>query len=204
MPDEHSEIQALNARIAALERQQSRSKILRLAPWLLIPALLAAGQTTPAARSIEATEVTIKDRTGTVRAKLSAEGLELSNAEGIPRCALHSIGMLMLFGDRKGKSGDAVLTSEILRFYGSNPNTPVSQFSTDDLVLHIQPGTGKALVGLRADDKTGTISVSDINGFSALLGQAPLENLTAGGTRTTSAASLVLLVKEDHVIWKAP
>jgi hypothetical protein len=50
----------------------------------------------------------------------------------------------------------------------------------------------------------GIVSVSDEQGFSAVLGVQSLQTPRTGETQKTSAASLVLFDKEKHVIWKAP
>jgi hypothetical protein len=73
--------------------------------------------------------------------------------------------------------------------------------------LHLEPGmwNGKVLPGGNIDltSKGPLIQVSDQRGFTATVGHSQLEAKSTGKRLNTSAASVVLSVK-DKVLWFAP
>jgi hypothetical protein len=62
----------------------------------------------------------------------------------------------------------------------------------------------KERVSLTLVDSQPSVQVSDAAGFKAVVGNVGLETPATGGSRRTSAASVVLFGKDGTVIWRAP
>jgi hypothetical protein len=203
MSSDHREISALKDRVSSLERENRKARFLHLVALLALVAVFAMGQAHQPPRSIEAKDISIRDDSGKIRVKISAEGINLLDAEGKERSLLVP-GSVMLFTRQKGEWEAVVMTGTLIDFMDRSQR--VSQLTADHLALHIVDSSkaGSSLAVIMANPQGGTVSVADTKGFSASLGRFPLANVETGSSELTSAASLLLFNNEKRVIWQAP
>jgi hypothetical protein len=98
------------------------------------------------------------------------------------------------------------------QFAGGNNGAALELYDSKQALRGIftggENGAGLVLVDAKGSVQTGltggSIEVFDDQGFEATLGIKDLGNSHTGETHKTSAASVVLLDKNNNVIWKAP
>jgi len=190
------------ARLAKLERQNRRLKRLGLL-FLLItgsgfllaqaprkPPSAAPAPATPAASydTLVVHRLELRDKAGKLRGlwETTDEGpaLWLYDAAGNPRAGVVVTGYgpgVILF-DAAGE------LRAWLRLDAGGP------------ALKLYDAAGKPRAALSAD----AFSVTDAQGFKAVLGVTDLETITTGEKHTTSAAAVTLFGKDGKVIWRAP
>jgi hypothetical protein len=208
----------LQVRLLKLEKQNSRFRQLGVAVLIASASLIVMGQA-PSKKVVEGNEFILRDDSGNVRARLSMN-VPSGAAPGFP-----AVVQLILF-DEKGKKRVAVnggTSVNTLGFVQHEPRSGVPGLTlfdeqgrargyfveTDaaDLgpMLQLLDAQGNARVYLAEGVvKADSVTAKDAEGFAATLGVTNLVTPKTGEKHTTSAASLVLLDKDKHVVWKAP
>jgi hypothetical protein len=214
----------LELRLAKLERQNRRLKRLGLL-FLLIagsgfllaqaprkPARAAPAPATPAVSydTLVVHRLELRDKAGRVRGvwTVDAEGpaLVLADTAGKPRAALsvtaYSSGLVL--ADPAGKPR-AMLTAsakgpalDLLDTAGKIRATLIVSGDVPGLSL------SDAAMNTRAELAEDTFSLTDAQGFKAVVGVTGLETVATGEGHTTSAAAVTLFGKDHKVIWRAP
>jgi len=174
------ELQAILARIEALEKENRRLKRWGLVALVLATALGAIFATQLAPEKITAREFEVVDSSGKTRAQMglmSGEpGIILYDGQGEQRVEL---GMLFRESGRTLRE--------------SNPG------------ISFTDPRGNALLGMGLTSSGSSwVVLSDQQGFRMNLGTTQTINPATGETRETSAASLVMFGKDGKVIWSAP
>ena len=192
----------LEARLAELERQNRRLKRLGLlllliagSGFLLAQVLRKPARAAPAPATLAATYDTLvvhrlelRDKAGKLRGLWGVDdrgsALYLYDAIGLPQAMLSAFtdGSGLWLSDLAGKSSAAL------------------NVLADGPLLQLGAPAGKPGAALSAD----AFSVTDAQGFKAVLGVTDLETITTGEKHTTSAAAVTLFGKDGKVIWRAP
>jgi hypothetical protein len=145
-----------------------------------------------------AEEFVLVDREGKPRARFAmAENMEMRVEDGTKKVPDFK-GPILLFLDQDGFSSNYLqLTSSgaILRFSDRQGNETV--------LAHNGLGIGDPQ-GNQTVITHDSVGIFDADGFAARLGKILLVKNLTGEHRDTSVASLVLIGKDDKVIWSAP
>ena len=182
-------------RLAKLEKQNRRFKLVGVAALVGVTLLLVMGQA-PAKKTVEANEFILRDGGGNVRARLAMPN---EGTGAMPQMVfLDAKGntSLELDGGIAGVIGGSV---GILDEQGKRVGMFASTFDGGTLWVRAK-GSGSSLARLLP----GRGEVSDDQGFQAVVGTVDLVTPTTGETHKTSAASLVLFAKDKTAIWRAP
>jgi hypothetical protein len=195
--DSHlSDFEDLLDRLARLEKQNRRFKLLAVATLVGVTLLLVMGQASPK-KTVEANEFILRDDSGNIRARLfmAAKQTTKLTIEGksVP-ATRNPTPTLALYGEKQ--EAKAWLNDQVVGFNSSQGD-------------YVNAMLGMGLLALTSGDSTvavqpPTIRMTDAQGFSAVLGETELQTTHTGETQKTSAASLVLFDKDKNVIWKAP
>jgi len=158
-----------------------------LSVWFLMPPSVLA-QDGPGKQTIEAERFVLKDAQGRMRAELTM---------------LPSQAPVLWFYDVAGEKVTTLVEGGIMF---DNPGSSTSSYlysggasikdSEEELLL--VPGSLMVL------GDTPTITITDDEGFQAVLGSTSTVETRTGKTNQTSAASLILFGKDKKVIWSAP
>ena len=200
---------AMMNRLERLEKQNRRFKQIGALALILVGSVLLMGQA-PITRTVEANEFIVKDANGKQRASLGLFGnqptLSLFGESGKVQAALSVVAGFpsLILSDASGELR-AMLgvrpDGQELALYDANGKLRAELsvlFGRPELSLF--DASGKRRVAL---DET-TLELSDEAGFKATIGTVNLGTPRTGEHRQTSAASVVLFDKDDHVIWQAP
>jgi hypothetical protein len=195
--DSHlSDFEDLLDRLARLEKQNRRFKLLVVATLVGVTLLLVMGQASPK-KTVEANEFILRDDSGNIRARLFMAAKQTTNltieGKSVP-ATRNPTPTLALYGEKQ--EAKAWLNDQVVGFNSSQGD-------------YVNAMLGMWLLALTTGDSTvavqpPTIRMTDAKGFSAVLGETELQTTHTGETQKTSAASLVLLDKNKSVIWKAP
>jgi hypothetical protein len=231
MSPQSSDCSAITERLDRLEKENRRLKRLGLAALAVMGAALVMGQS-PTNRTLEANEFILKDASGSVRATLKMNKgepwLTLSGSNGKSEATL--MPDAVEFADSNGIDR-VMLGSHSAAFYQREGGKNVVTDEGPGLVLSGPDGTGRAdlrgmtdgaalyLYGpnrdrdnklLRVTLSSGaggngpSLSISDDQGFQAVVGSVSLLAPSTGGSTRLSAASMVLFDKDRKVIWNVP
>ena len=184
-------------RLANLEKQNRRFKLLGCAALVGVTLLLVMGQA-PSKKIVEANEFILRDDSGNIRARLSVDYVKLGGMPQMVFLDTNGNTNLELDGGVAGVFGGVVGISDL---QGRRVGTFFSSGSGGS--FSISRGwsfPARAEVVLTP----GSVEIMDDQGFEAVVGTEDLVTPTTGETHKTSAASLVLLDKNKGVIWKAP
>ena len=185
-------------RLATLETENRRFKLLGVATLVGVALLLVMGQA-PAKKTVEANEFILRDDGGNIRARLfitekMTTTMTLPGMTTPTPVTWNPKATLALYDD-KGQTR-ALLDDGSITFENSGGK------------LNAQLGHSTVLVAGDGDSGAlmapGFVSAFDERGFSADLGIVSLETPRTGETHKTTSASLVLFDKSKNVIWKAP
>jgi hypothetical protein len=190
MNSQETALEEVRERLIKLERQNRRLKQTGAAALIVAASLFPMGQASRT-KTVEANEFVLRDSGGNVRARLSVDdktlgaSLVLSEKNGSDDLVLSSNariggGMVAL---KKSEETLLLLPSSVGFYHSGDEKTPdvvKAQFSSDALF------------------------VTDDQGFVARIGAIDLTKPSTGETRKRSAASIVLVDKEKHVLWEAP
>ncbi len=201
-------------RVKKLERQNKRMSVAIAALCLCMGALLTMAQTLPrktdySMERIEAQEIVLND--GVTQAKLTANALVFSGTsgryvieikptglvcsrDGVPRLDLSvgEIGAALAFKTSSGLTG-AMLDESTMVLMNN-----VGILSLRPEHLFLQKGEADTFL------TSSSLRIRDAEKFKAILGEADLRISQAGDPHTRSAASLILLGKDNKVLWQAP
>jgi hypothetical protein len=195
----------LEDRVLELEKQNRRLKRFGIVV-LIFPALLLVMGQAPARRqnveagTITANEFQIKDSKGRVRVEIGM------NLNGWPQLSLFeptiTIPRVVLSADPKegpllmmiGERGSTTFTPKGFSFLWPGAGAALDK----DTGYYITDATGRTYLS------GGSLRLEDHQRFSAILGTAESVTPRTGEKHTTSAASLVMVDKDGHTIWKAP
>jgi hypothetical protein len=194
-------------RLERLERAHRRLKGFALAALVLATALTMIYATQPAPQTITAHEFNVVDSSGKVRVRVSMECSSTTECE--PTIRLFDKDQSARTTIREGGvtigGGGIVallLANELEFIHGDNIT---AQFMGDLL-----PGgpsltlSGKGGNFVDVNSSPPSIEIQDSKGFTMALGTVDLTTPRTGGTRQTSAASIVLSDKDGNVLWSAP
>ncbi len=198
-----SNLKDLQDRFVKLEKQNRRFKRVGTVALIVAAAVVVMGQTR-SKKTVEANEFILRDDGGNVRAKLSMNP---------PESVYPAYPSLVLFDD-KGKQrvqiiGDQTASGLVL-FNSQGGNQASFSEVWDGGLIELRDRNGTVTTQVDADKvlsneiDTKHVETSDAGGFQAILGTAELITPRTGEKYKTSAASLVLLDKDNNVIWKAP
>ncbi len=150
-----------------------------LSIWFLMPpSVLAQGDSTEK-QTVEAERFVLRDASGRMRAELSTNG-------EYP---------VLWFYDEEGRKGTTVGQDAVL----------VVGPEDDSWVLLSPDGVQiKDANGDRLRLNPDSLTISDTEGFQAVLGSTGTVETRTGRTNQTSAASLIFFGKNGTVIWRAP
>ncbi len=221
----------LEARIERLERQNRRMRVAVLALCLCLGALLTMGQVLPRKTDnrlerLEVREITLSD--GGMSAKLTPNSLVFSGKSGYEaeRTTITASGIstggrysselkptglicsrdgVPRFDLSVGEIGAALAIKNGSGHLGTMLDETTMVMINDGGMLSLRPdhlflqrGEADALLA------ASSLRIRDINKHKAILGQAESTASRSSEARAKSAASLVLLDKDDAVIYHAP
>jgi hypothetical protein len=183
----------LQDRFLRLEKQNRRFKQLVVVVLAIATVIVVMGQA-PAKKTVEANEFLLRDSNGKVRARLSMDGdvaqMVFLDAKGTKN--------LELTGAVAGLFGGSVVVSN------ERGDSVSALFADDDggsfRVSGPSDGGKSSSILLRS----GSLDITDADGFSTTVGVADLTIPKTGEKQKTSAASVVLFDKDNKVIWRAP
>ena len=222
MLTQDSSLPTILARLDKLDRQNRRFKRVGTTfAFLALTATLLMGQA-PTEKVVEANEFILRDSSGKIRAKLGVLGdlasLELYDSSaksmaslvagtGGSSFALHSTSFVpaieMNANDKKAE-------------LQLNTNAPGASTPRNFMALTAEPTETNILLGSLENPRHGisltdgdtanspVMTLFDADGFESDLGVTQTTVTPTGQQRKTSAASLVLVGKEGHVLWSAP
>ncbi|MGB7497431.1 MAG: hypothetical protein WBR26_06885 [Candidatus Acidiferrum sp.] len=227
MTADEQDLKAIAQRLEKIEKQNRTLKRFGLAILSLVGAIVTMGQA-QASRSIVASEFRLMDSSGTVRATLGFHGgeptLNLIDANGRARANLTT--EAIEFADSNGTTrvvlgsstaiyyklveGQPHITDHgpALLFSGADHKTRVdlrgmSEGASISLFSQGPANLDKQVV-LESSPDGPSLTLSDAQGFRAIVGKASLSTPSTGATGKTSAASVVLFDKDGKSIWSAP
>ncbi len=200
----------LEDRLLRLERQNRRLKQLVIAALIVPATLLVMGQV-PSKKTVEANEFVLKDDAGIVRARLGMKSATTNKKYEWPELDLLDMKgetRIELFGDGIGGNAGVSLadeTGETRAVFGAGG---LGSENRGGYINFLSPWKNNAtqyemLHSARVEIREGRLKVTD-GQYSATLGTEQLTTPQTGENHKTSAASLILFDKSDHVIWKAP
>jgi hypothetical protein len=228
MAPETSEMQAIKQRLATLESQHRVAKRIALVIFLATGAAVAMGQA-PAKRIVVADQFILKDSAGIVRATLGFDRneptLTLIDANGRVRANLRteSINFLDVNGTQRVMMGSSTEISTKLvegeeQIIDQGPGLTLSAADKKWMVdlRGMSEGGSLSLFGqspansdrqqavLASTADGPSLTLSDTQGFKAIVGKASLRSPSTGTTSKTSAASVILFDKQGASVWSAP
>jgi hypothetical protein len=214
----------LEARLAKLERQNRRLKRLGLlflliagSGFLLAQASckrsgVAPGAATPAATydTLVVHRLELRDKAGKLRGLWTAEGedpgLILYDAAGNLRASLTAagggsgLGLYDATGGARAVLNVTAGDTDLFLFDAAGKVRATLVVEATGSKLWLSDAAGE----LRAWLAEGTFSLTDAQGFKAVVGVTKLQTVATGESHTTSAAAVTLFGKDGKVIWRAP
>jgi hypothetical protein len=186
------DFERLQNRISKLEDQNRRFRQLGGVGLIAVALLLVAGQG-PSKKTVEANEFVLRDTDGKARALLTVVE---DNADLILYDAMDR-GRMELKVDSTGGASLNMFNAQ---------GMPVAALSGGDAaVLNLgKTGGEERLLATVAPGIVPSFVLSDKDGFQTTIGGTDLVTPQTGTARKTSAASVVMSDKQNHVIWKAP
>jgi hypothetical protein len=208
------QLEMMENRLQKLERSNRTLKfacIIGLTCATAFVSLGAAEQATK--RIIEANEFILRDSEGHVRATLVADSLgdaRLVFVDGSRKIKGIFAADRLVFSDLGGNARVAIRPESdggTLIINGPDGGGVELSRDSDEVGLYMTHGKGDSLsVSIKKNKDFGdvlqngpAIQLFDEQGFRTTLGQGDVF-----GKRPPSVASLVMLTKDDHVIWSAP
>ena len=226
MESQETGLQTLAARVEKLERQNRWLRLGGLSLLLLGVSIFVMAQAAPS-RRIEAEDFVLKDSAGMKRAELSLLSanpvLRFFDPSGNVGAVVNANGYT-IFGTgtmtvRSGQQSNQVPVARMTLFpeglsfensdgkeailLGGVENPPTNMNTSAGLTLFV-PNGGAASATLFASQDGTALSLTDSNGFQAVLGNIKTVTTRTGEQHTTSAASLTLFDKDGKVLWSAP
>jgi hypothetical protein len=190
-------------RILKLEKENRRFRQLGISALVIVTLLLLMGQAAPK-KVVEANEFILKDGAGHPRASLRIDEKTLQtefalvDQEGNNQILLSaddSVGGAVVVR-KAGNDTALLLTHGFVALKAQNKGTLVLEPSAVAF-----RDVKEAVKGLFASDE---LTVSDDRGFATQIGVTDLTKISIGEKLRTSAASIVLLGKNNEVLWKTP
>jgi len=204
MPEQKPDLQEVLERLEKLERQNRTLKRLASVVMLLVAALFTMGQTRPN-RTLEAEEFVLRDEAGKKWAALELNDVEPTNI-GNARLPGGKAPTLIFFGD-KGETrallGATPSSSRLLLFdYAGNPRVALGNLGQNlpSLELNSDGTSAQLLVSMDGP----YLKLEDQEGFASMLGTSSSVDARSGVSHRRPAASLVLVGKNQKVLWSAP
>jgi hypothetical protein len=215
------EVLSIEERLKRLEEENKRLRLLALGVVVLSGgSLLLAAATAVRARLpqpvriVEAERFVLRDASGKTRAVLGMDadglGLRFYDASGKVRAVLGLIAdwPRLTLSDASGKPRawlEGTPDGAALDLTDAS-GKPRAELSVDEL---FGPGLSigylmRAALDLNVTADGPAITVTDAQGFKAVIGHAVLQDLFTGEQRTTPAASIHLFDRAGKVIWHAP
>jgi hypothetical protein len=178
-------VQVLAERVAKLEAQNGRFRKAVMAALVAASAVAVMGQARTS-RVLEANEFVLKDTAGTVRAHLYADTtigptLTFYGEGNYISASLHGGNEPLLYLNKAEGKGSSMLKNSGVTIWGK---------------------TGRFRVDL--GEEGPSLDLKDDEGYSTTLGRTDLVTPASGRKERTPAASLVLLGKDQKVLWSAP
>lgn len=188
----------LAERIEKLERQNRRMKLTGCSVLLTAAALLLMGQTRPQAvrNELRARSFVVVDANGKARAELKMA------TTGEPALFLNDTtetARVMLYGSDSGAG------LSLFGGAGKIATLDVTSKAGPRLFLSGRAEPGRIALAILTVPADGpSLELDDPNGFATQIGIAKLMTTSTGESHQTSAASIVLLGKDQKVLWSAP
>jgi hypothetical protein len=201
MTNAHDEILS---RLARLERENTRFRFggAFLALFVIVFLLTAAARPTP--QTLTANEFVLQDGQGRTRATLSADSKRVSllflNESGRSEMSLTAQNDSLGRGHATLALGEGAVSARyVLAGTDGNDGAAIS----DGGVLLTGKGTNRVVISASGTDSPG-IEVADSEGYAVEVGVSRRVVPTTGETQKSSAASLVIMGKDQSVLWSAP
>jgi hypothetical protein len=188
MATQRTDLDEVLERVTNLEKENRRLKQIGIAALIAACSLVVMGQASQR-KTIEANEFILKDTSGNVRARLSVNDKNM----GASLSLIERNGDLDLMLSAKDSVGGNLILSE-------GKESLLLTASQADFV-HSE---GEKTSLLKGQLSSNALFLSDGEGFATHIGATELTMPSVGETRKRSAASIVLVDKEKHVIWQAP
>jgi hypothetical protein len=190
-------------RLSRLEKENQRIRsvgVLLLVFTIIILTVAAQG----GRRTVTANEFILQDEQGHVRAQLFMDSkgasLVFLDAAGRKQMSLGEQVDALGRGHASLKLGEGAATGRFILAGSSKEDwTTIS----DGGVFLAGKGTTRVVLSASGPDSPG-IEVADSEGYSTQVGVTRRTYPTTGETQKSSAASLVLLGKDQAVLWSAP
>jgi hypothetical protein len=192
--------------LSRLERLEQENKVFRFAGMLLLPIaiLLFTGAAQTGPHALATNELILQDEQGHTRARLSvvSKGVELIflDEAGRKQMALTSQSDALGRGHASLKLGEKAVTARY-----SLAGTSQDEWATvsDGGLFFAGKNTTRVVLSASGPDSP-SIEVADSQGYAAKIGVTERDYPATGETHKSSAASLVLLGKDQSVLWSAP
>ena len=193
-------LEALEKRVAGLERQNRWMKRAGSTIFLLLASVLLMGQARQP-QAARARNFSLLDSKGRVVAELKTE------SDGIPSLS---------FYDDKGESNLTLLGGDVPGVVVGTDGHSMADLrapsfgkdaqgkNTGASALKLFDAEGNLRVELGAFKSGPSLDFDDADGYTAILGTRDITTPRTRGQNKTSAASLLLLDKDNKVIWSAP
>jgi hypothetical protein len=176
--------------VYALEKQNKRFRISAGVVLLLLAVGVLSGAARTDKHAITANEFVLQDDQGRTRASLS----------------VGTKGAALLFFDEDGRKQLSLATLPHGHPYlalGAEDSMGSASISDGGLML-VGKNKGIIILSASASSDSPSVSVTDSQGYHAELGVMSLRVPSTGEEHRTSAASVVLLGKDQTVLWSAP
>jgi hypothetical protein len=201
MSSSHDEILS---RLALLERENTGFRIAGAFLSLFIITFLVMGAARPTPQTLTANEFILQDGQGRTRAKLSADSKRVSllflNESGRSEMSLTAQNDSRGLGHASLALGEgAVAARYVLVGTDSGDGAAIS----DGGVFLTGKGTNRIVLTASGVDSPG-IEVADTDGYAVQIGVSRRVVPATGETQKSSAASLVLMGKDQDILWSAP
>jgi hypothetical protein len=193
--------------LSRLDKLESENKVLRMAAVLLVLSvlvLLLLGAAQTAQRTVTGSEFLLQDDQGHTRARLSVDSnknVALVFLDGSGQKQMSLTGS----DDKQGRRHASLALGEgavDARYVLAGTDKDDWATISDGGVFLAGKGTDRIV--LSASGPTSpSIEVADSQGFASEIGVTSTESPT-GKTQKSSAASLVLIGKDQSVLWTAP
>jgi hypothetical protein len=206
------ELRDLMCRVERLETKNRRLKRAGIAMLAAVGAVMLMGVARPIPQVLTAEQFNLVDADGQKLAQLGMgnKGPELAlyNSDGEPQVKLEAgpRPTLALYGT--GHVSAALSVKELgpsLNLAGADGKTSAElSIEGSNTSLGLSDAAGNLAVWLTVQSSNPLLSLQDPNGYVTYIGSTQLVTPETGETQQTSAASIVMSSKDNHVIWEAP